>query len=102
MKPKLQVGQCGFLLGRSTTDRIFTLKQIFEKSWEYGKDLFACFVNLEKARDRVPWDKLWKVLQEYGVDVVVVVAHIYPPVTGQRQTLTCWTIRTLFITRTTL
>ena len=33
--------------------------------------------------------------------VVVVVAHIYPPVTGQRQTLTCWTIRTLFMTRTT-
>ena len=28
--------------------------------------------------------------------IVVVVAHIYPPVTGQRQTLTYWTIRTLF------
>ena len=38
------------------------------KSWEYGKDLFACFVNLEKAHDRVPRDKLWKVLQEYGVN----------------------------------
>ena len=35
------------------------------------------------------------------VVVVVVVAHIYPHVTGQRQTLTCWTIRSLFITRTT-
>ena len=34
-------------------------------------------------------------------NVAVVVAHIYPPVTGQRQTLSCWTIRTLFITRTT-
>ena len=33
--------------------------------------------------------------------IFVVVAHIYPPVTGQRQTLSCWTIRTLFITRTT-
>ena len=33
--------------------------------------------------------------------VVFVVAHIYPPVTGKRQTLTCWTIRTLFITTTT-
>ena len=47
---------------------IFTLKQIFEKSWEYGKDLFACFVDFEKAYDRVPRDKLWKVFQEYGVD----------------------------------
>ena len=100
VKPKLQDGQCGFLAGRSTTDQIFTLKQIFEKSWEYGKDLFACFVNLEKACDRVPRDKLWKVLQEYGVDVVVV-AYIYPPITRQRQMLTCWTIRTLFITKTT-
>ena len=43
-------GQCGFRPSHSTTD------QIFEKSWEYGKNLFACFVNLEKAYDRVPRD----------------------------------------------
>ena len=40
---------------------------MFEKSWEYGKDLFTCFVALEKTYDRVPRDKLWKILQEYGV-----------------------------------
>ena len=68
MESKLEDGQCGFRPGRSTTDQIFTLKQILEKSWEYGKDLFACFVDLEKAYDRVPRDKLWKVLQEYGVN----------------------------------
>ena len=68
VESKLEDGQCSFRPGCSTTDQIFTLKQIFEKSWGYGKDLFACFVNLEKAYDRVPRDKLWKVLQEYGVN----------------------------------
>ena len=51
LESNLEDGQCGFRPSRSTTDQIFTLKQIFEKSWEYGKDLFACFVNLEKAYD---------------------------------------------------
>ena len=50
------------------TNQIFILNQIFEKSSEYGKDLFACFVELEKVCNRVPRDKLWKVLQEYGID----------------------------------
>ena len=65
---KLEDGQSGFCAGRSTTDQIFILMQIFEKSREYGKDLFACFVDLEKVYERVPQDKLWKALQEYGVD----------------------------------
>jgi len=39
-----------------------------ETSWEYAKDVFTCFVDLEKAYDRVPCEKLWGVLLEYGVD----------------------------------
>ena len=68
VEPQLEDAQCGFRPGRCTTDQIFSLQQVFEKSWEYAKEVYACFVDLEKAYDRVPRDKLWSVLQEYGVD----------------------------------
>ena len=68
VESKLEDAQCGFRPGRCTMDQIFALQQIFEKSWEYAKDVYACFVDLEKAYDRVPRDKLWAVLLEYGVN----------------------------------
>jgi len=66
IEPKLNDTQCGFHPGRSTTDQIFTLKQIFKKSWEYAKDVYTCFIDLEKAYDRVLREKLWRVLWVYG------------------------------------
>ena len=47
VESKLEDCQCGFCPGRSITDQIFTLTQIFQKSWEYAKDVFACFVDLQ-------------------------------------------------------
>ena len=64
VEPRLENGQCGFRPGRSTTNQTFTLRQIFEKSWKYAKDVFTCFVDLEKAYDR----DFWRMLQEYGID----------------------------------
>ena len=57
VESKLEDGQCNFRPGGSTTYQIFTLKQIFEKFWEYGKDLFACFVDLENTYNQVPREK---------------------------------------------
>ena len=75
VESKLEDDHCGFRPGRSTTDQFFTLRQIFEKSWEYGKDLFACFVDLEKAYNRVLRDELWKVLREDDVDGQLLLAN---------------------------
>ena len=69
VESKLNDGLDGFCPDRWSSDEIFTLKEIFEKSWQYGKDLFACFVDFGEAHDRVPWNKLWKVLWEYGFNV---------------------------------
>ena len=65
---KLEDGQAIFVQVAAPRTRPFTLKQIFENYREYGKDLFACFVQFGKASDQVPRDKLCKVLQDYGVD----------------------------------
>jgi len=43
---KLDETQCGFRRGRSTTEQISTLHQIFKKSWEYTKHTYTCFVDL--------------------------------------------------------
>jgi len=53
--------------GKGCVDQIFTLRMIVEKCLDVGKKVFAVFVDLEKAYDRVNRRELWQVLCEYGV-----------------------------------
>ena len=80
IEPKLNDTQCGLRPGRSTTDQIFTLQQIFEKSWEHAKDVYTCFVDLEKAYYWVTREKLSGVFRENGVDdrLLLAVKSMYP------------------------
>ena len=59
--------QGGFRPMRGCQDQIFCLRQAIEKLYEKNKDLYLCFIDLEKAFDRVPRQKLFEVLSEYGI-----------------------------------
>ncbi|XP_076049412.1 uncharacterized protein LOC143030096 [Oratosquilla oratoria] len=65
----LAEAQHGFRPNRETSDLIFALKMILEKSWEFDQDKYVTLLDLEKTFGRVPRDKLWSVLQivEYQI-----------------------------------
>ncbi|TWW73387.1 hypothetical protein D4764_15G0007810 [Takifugu flavidus] len=54
VEPRIQEEQCGFRPGRGTVDQLYTLSRVFEGAWEFAQPVHMCFVDLEKAFDRVP------------------------------------------------
>src|SRR6476661_1618397 len=59
--------QFGIRKGCGTRDAIGVMRMICERSLEFGNNVYICFVDFEKAFDRVNWEKM-KVLQSIGVD----------------------------------
>ncbi len=52
---------------RECTNQIFAVKILVEKYLEKDRKLFAAFMDLEKACDRVDRKDLWDTLTVYGV-----------------------------------
>ena len=58
--------QAGFKKGRGTRDQIDNIRWITEKSREFQKNIYLCFIDYTEAFDYVDHDKLWKALREMG------------------------------------
>ena len=59
--------QEGFRRGRGTRDQISNLRCIMEKTREYQKDVYVCFIDYSKAFDCIDHDKLWNCLKQMGI-----------------------------------
>lgn len=59
--------QGGFRVGRSTSDQLFNIRQILEKCKEYNIEIHQLFVDFKAAYDSVIRNKLWRVMEEFGI-----------------------------------
>ena len=60
--------QFGFRKGCGTRDAIGVMRMLCEKSLKHGNDVYVCFVDFEKAFDRVNWVKMFEILKDLHVD----------------------------------
>ena len=59
--------QAGFRKGRGTRDQIENIHWIMEKTREFQKNIYFCFIDYAKAFDCEDHHKLWKILKEMGI-----------------------------------
>jgi len=60
--------QFGFRRGKETRDATGMLRIITERTLEIDEELCVCFIDWQKASDRVNWTKLMQILKGTGTD----------------------------------
>ena len=60
--------QAAYQPSRGTTEQIFALCQIIEKSIEFNKPVYFVFIDFTKAFDSIKLDKLWSILDKTSLN----------------------------------
>jgi len=68
----LSEAQAGFRPGHSIIDELFTLRRLTEMYIEYGKYLYVCYIDFQKAFDSVWRIGLWRVMWFLGYEEKIV------------------------------
>lgn len=71
--------QFGFKNGLGTREALFSMQTLIQNCLDQRKDVFLCFIDYEKAFDKVKHELLIKYLQEMGLDVkdIRIIANLY-------------------------
>ena len=67
MNCKIPDVQAGLRKGRGTRDQIANICWIIEKTREFQKIIYFCFIDSAKAFHCMDHNKLWKILKEMGI-----------------------------------
>ena len=67
IRPEIAEEQCRFVEGKGTSNAIFMLRTIIERTLEIQKEVYLCFIDYTKAFDRVQQMEIIK-LQKLHVD----------------------------------
>ena len=68
----------GFRAGRSTTEQIFNLRILCEKSLQHQQDIYHVFINFKKAFDRVWHAALWATIKyNISTNLIQVIKNLY-------------------------
>ena len=68
IRPQISEEQFGFVAGKGTSNALFTLRILMERAIEVQKDVFTCFVDYEKAFDKVKHEDLFNMLKTLDLD----------------------------------
>ena len=71
--------QQGFRKGRSCVDAIFAFRQLCKKAYECNKSSFFCFIDIEKAFDKVQLKHVIKILEKFKIpdNLINLIQDIY-------------------------
>ena len=65
---EISSNQSGFRPRMGTREGIFNLRTILERYLEFGKDVYICLIDYEKAFDRVYHEQIMKCLDRIEMD----------------------------------
>lgn len=88
MEETFHDAQSGFRKNHSAQDHNFTIRQVVEKSLAYKKAVYICFVDLEKAFDKVDRNEVWGILKSRKLEenLIEAIGSVYEDTTARVRT----------------